>query len=158
MKPMPDLTELARLIHDSETIEEFWGALREWAHNIVHPLPQSEFLSINHSEVAYIEMLRQCNYRQQWALQEAAKWGRITSPLVARRFDISMESARLDLHDLVEQGRLIPISNKKGRYYVPVHPNTDDSAPLSPQGIGEGVPQAPLQAKQDTLPARLSEY
>lgn len=158
----PNLTELAHLIHDAQNLDEFWGALRQWARTIVEPLPLPELRPSRPDEIAYIEMIRQCNYRQQWALQEAAKWGRITSPLVANRFRISPETARLDLRDLVEQGRLLPISDRKGRYYIPVHPNTDSTTPLIPQdiqqGMQEGVPQPPLEAVSGTPIGRFSEY
>lgn len=156
----PNLTELAHLIHDAQNLDEFWGALREWARTVVEPLPLGELRPSRPDEIAYIEMIRQCNYRQQWALQEAAKWGRITSSLLANRFRMSMESARLDLRDLVEQGRLLPISDRKGRYYIPVHPNTD-STPLIPQdmqGTPQGVPQPPLEAVSATPVQQISEY
>lgn len=157
----PNLTELAHLIHDASTLEELFGSLREWARTVIDPLPLQELRPGRPDEIAYIEMIRQCNYRQQWALAEAAKWGRISTPLLANRFSISTESARLDLRDLVEQGRLIAISDKKGRYYIPVHPNTDDPSPLIPQdmqGIHQGVPQPPLEAVSGTPSQRISEY
>jgi len=137
------LTELAHLIHESQTIDELVGSLRIWAKDIITPTDTREPL--------YIEIIRTFTYRQQWALRIAQEQGRITSPELARRFNISMESARLDLHDLVEQGALVAISNKKGRFYIPVVPNGDPSGIMDTTGIPEGVPQAHPMALQDTL-------
>jgi len=135
------LTELANLIHESQTIDELVGSLRHWARDIITPTDTREPL--------YIEIIRTFTYRQQWALRVAQEQGRITSPALAKRFNISMESARLDLHDLVEQGALLAISDKKGRFYIPVTPNGDPSC--MDTGIPEGVPQAFPKALQDTL-------
>lgn len=143
------LTELEHIIRESQTLAELVGAVRIWARSIFRPTDLDQ--PIYQGDVYMIEILRTCNYRQQWALTLAQNQARITTSELARRFNISMEAARLDLHDLVEQGRLLPISNKKGRFYIPIWPNDDTSGSMDSTGMGQGVPQPPRGALRDTL-------
>lgn len=145
MKPStPELAELARAIAESETPEELLGSLQTWAQSLIHPLDPEERVYLLGPE-------DKLNYRQAWALVRARLAGRVTSMEIARRYDVTQESARVDLRDMVGQGMLYPISAKRGRYYVPL-------SGLTNQGMAEGVPQAPVQPVLDTLSPQISEY
>lgn len=150
MKPKY-MQELAAIFHEAESPEELLGSLKEWAGNLLHHTPidpqERVHLVVPLGDIELIETIRTMNYRQQYAMALARGQGHLTTVEVARRFHISMESARLDLRDLVEQGRLLAISDKKGRYYIPsTTPHTSGH-----QLQQEGVPPALLQASHDTL-------
>lgn len=150
MKPTPpELAELARAIDESQTPEELLGSLQIWAQTLIHPLDPEE-------RVYLLTPEDKLNYRQAWALARARLTGAITSAEIAQRYDITQESARIDLRGLVGQGMLYPISDKRGRYYVPV-PRSGDST-SGQQGMEQCVPQAPLQPISDTLSQQISEY
>jgi len=108
------LIELARLIQQSESPAELLGSLREWAANILHPGPADPDEKVSLA----IPGDRIFNYRQDWALTHAQQYGRITTAELARQYNISMESARLDLVQLCVMCQLRPIGDKKGRFYI----------------------------------------
>jgi predicted HTH transcriptional regulator len=137
------LTELERIIRESQTLAELVGSVRIWARSIFRPTAPDDTL--------FIQVIPSLNYRQQWAVKLARAQGRITSSQLAARFDISAESARLDLRDCIEKGSLLPISEKKGRYYIPVLNCDEIRATGMDTGIPESVPQPYPMALQDTL-------
>ncbi len=61
----------------------------------------------------------QMNERQAKALEYVRKYGRITNrEYRALCPDVSAETLRLDLRDLVEKGVLLKVGDKKGTYYI----------------------------------------
>ena len=142
------LNELAAIIREAETVDELLGSLRIWAGTVIQRRPPRE--------IAYIEVLPSLNYRQQWAYRMACEQGRLVTSQVAQRFSISMEAARMDLHEMVELGKLLAISEKKGRYYLPVVAHQDDTS--GHQGMAEGVPAVTPVALSTPPSAPLSEY
>lgn len=124
---MSALSELASLIREAQTLDELVGSLQEWARSLVDPIDPEE----------RVAPVRAPNYRQQWALTIARSLGRITSRELSCRYDISPESARLDLAGLCALGYLSPVGDKRGRFYIPC--NTSVTHEL----IGEKGSNAP---------------
>ena len=74
------------------------------------------FSAIDEIELLYGDQL---NLRQIEALHFLAKKGRITNRQYRELCpDVSPETLRLDLRDMVEKGILFKIGDKRGTYYV----------------------------------------
>jgi hypothetical protein len=112
------LEELAQAMADQDAVEDCPGMLQAWSAVVTCEvkdtdrvgLPAAGFLS---------KAARPLSDRQAVALNVARESGRVTVAALRDRCPgMSPETYRTDLVDLIERGRLEPMGEKRGRYYV----------------------------------------
>jgi len=81
--------------------------------------PSHEYLKMAGKEELKEIIIAELNERQRVALQYVTKYGKITNQDIRNLFpDMSDKTAYRDLMDMVKKGLIIPIGEKKTRYYV----------------------------------------